>query len=323
MYLPRPCALAAAVCLLSACEITRPEQAYEPEDASPRTFQYEAEPDAGQDSGPLPEPGIPSPTDESSATVRLQPLAGTYLLRIDRFTKATSPTALGDVRLRSRTSQLLVTRLTASQGKLVGQERLCHQLAEHKCETLCTTFRSQLLPAAINKARIPVHSRTYEVDAAGKLSSSKVTMQLGYTDAAQPGLAPPAAQNELVWDTSTGEPGREGMITRVDVSAPLTALQCYVFNTQRFVTSFTGSLNPGALSLEDASLTVNTDGGAAEIVGSGGKDAADCGKKPAQDPTLVRKAVRFARIDTGLSELACPEVSVFDSELVPDSIDSF
>lgn len=318
------CLALAVLSVLSACALPRPEGSYEPDDFAPAEHHYEDGLDAGDASLPVPHDAGPPPVmDDAATTLRLLPLAGSYLVRIDGFARVTSKTLLGDVVVRSRASQLLVTRLTASQGKLVAQERLCHQTAAHHCDETCTSFRSEVLPSAIAQARVAVYPRSYEVDDAGRLTTSKVTMQLGYTDQAHPDLDPPSTPSELVWDLSP-DPGREGMLTKVDATATLgSTLQCYVFNTQRFVSSFAGSLNKSALDLEKASLTVDTEGGAAEIVGAGGPNARDCAKRPAQAPTVLRTSVRFARTDPAVTELACPEVAEFDRKLPADAPDSF
>lgn len=302
----------AALLLLSACVSTHPDDGYTPYDLDIGASNWRYETDSGAlDAAPppLPDAGPPSANEH--------PLAGYYLIRIDGYTTASTSTLAGVVHVQSRASQLLVTHITGSGEQLVGRERLCHQLIEHECQKPCSSFTTQLLDGALQIARRRLYDRTYTLGPGGALSTNRVVMQLGFEDLANPD-ALPTTQDPRVWDSSPDEPGLEGMITKAVVKHIGGSSECYVFNTQRFASSFSGKMPGGAPSLEGTWLQLDTTGGGGEIVGAGGPAANDCKQRPKDNPTLLRQSVRFVRArDQSDAVFRCPDANQWPT---PDAI---
>lgn len=259
------------------------------------------------------------PKDAGPPDTTLEPLAGRYLIRFDTLGTATSPAPApltGDIAIRSRVSNLIVTELTVEGDHLVGKERLCTQAIEQRCEELCSTAVTTVDSRTVKNFLLKqFQQRNYTVDG-DSLKAEQSVATLGYTDEDVDNAAPTSSDDDRVWDVDDSKPVREGYLTQLKVTLsgiPL-PLTCAAYGTQKFVSAFSGTVNGD--QLEFGAMNLVLEDSEAHVLGA---NPASCSAEGAESPVDVRNA-RMVRYGEDMSEDAfwnCPTQAVFDAQLTP------
>lgn len=258
------------------------------------------------------------PVDTGTATpgenATLTALAGRYLVRFDNFGTAVS----SGFTIRSRVSVLVAAELAVDGAQLTARERVCNQTVLQECKaSSCQASTTVVDAKAVGDFMVKrTFARLYTV-AGANFSAGKAVYALGYDDPAD-GNAPDGPTDARVWDVIKGAEPREGLLTKVTVTAaPLPPISCNVYGTQKFVSQFSGALSGSgaSASFPAAALEPVLNGSDANQLGS---DNPLCA--PAQEPTATDESasVRFARFGDALGKgetWDCPSNAEFDSKL--------
>lgn len=275
--------------------------------------------DAGKpDSGskPASDAGAPSDDGGGASSATLDALAGRYLMRWDVLGTASSNFLGGEMKVRSRLSTLVVAELSVEGGKLMSKERVCTQVAEQKCESICDTASTVVDPRTIKDFLLKKYqAREFTLSSDGTLTAERAVAQLGYDDTDLDTAAPTSSDDKRVWDVISGSP-REGFLTKVSISSLGLTVACNVYGTQKFVTTFSGKLGGTDDAPElPATMTLDLLDSDAQRLGA---DMDTCANQEADSPVDSQNA-RMVRYDADPSDAFwdCPADSVFDSMMAP------
>jgi hypothetical protein len=304
---------------------------FDQKDASADARRADAQAPAREDPGDEPEDEADDSSDDDDVTPiepvdpehPLAALAGRYLMRMDLYSTAEASEALTTLRVRNRVSNLLLVQVStgADETHVVTRETLCHQVFEHFCEDGCKSWKSTNDPdvAGLFFEQRPV-ARELAVDGASRsLTAAKAALALGFDELDGENELPADRDDARVWTLGSGSAERSGLFTRLVAEIPpLISVDCFVSTVQRFVTSFTGTLQAsGALSLEDVEFELVTDGTKAAAIWAEGTPTSYCttsqlsADAPSGSTVEGRQIVRFARF----SGSGCPAAAAFEDAL--------
>ncbi len=341
------CAVSACL-VLGACAVPRPDGSFAPKDdagASQAGLGKIFETDAGKgahphdaraasshdDAAPEPTPGAgeEAPTEPVDPSQPLAALAGRYLMRMDLYSTAEVKDVLATLQLRTRVSNLFVAEISLGDqdGHLVSVETLCDQRYAHTCEQGCKTWQTSIDPSlaeAFFSER--TFTRDLEVDPEARtLKGAELTMAVGFDEVEGESKLPTSTSDARVWMLDEGGQERSGVLTHLTGSVPPLSVDCFVSSVARFATSFDGSLSSdGALSIEQASFALSTEGSDGRVIWAQGEPASYCSTSAlsgqsdpsggAASASASTQTVRFARFDGS----GCPSATAFDDALPAD-----
>ncbi|HEX5658144.1 MAG TPA: hypothetical protein VFX59_13160, partial [Polyangiales bacterium] len=222
------------------------------------TKRDSSRPDAGtpikDDGGPT----VPNKSDASSDDPKLNALAGRYLMRWDVLGTATSPNPLGELKIRSRLSTLVVAELAVKDGRLVSTERICTQVAAQKClENTCSKANTTVDERTINNFLLKrTQERAWSLAADGTVTGAESTALLGYDDEDPNASLPTENTDERVWDVDTSNSVNEGFLTRISVTLGI-PINCTAYGTQKYVSILKGKLDGSEAEAVELDLDVN------------------------------------------------------------------
>jgi len=244
---------------LAACDAMRPVGAYTPEAGKPVTDRTELpdadsgepevdddEDDVGNDEdvtddnvdGPdqppdKPDASVPDPTGPFAN------LVDSYLMRIDQYSTASATEGSNTLTVHNRVSNLMFTKLSDDNGKLVSKEQLCFQTYAHECVAGCassngwtTTLDPGLDKIFGQKAAI---ERKYEVED-GVLIAPMAYMALGFDTDGAPSAStklPTSKSDASLWKISDGKVAlRTHLQAQLKSGVVQARLSCFVTTVQ-------------------------------------------------------------------------------------------
>ncbi|MFT3922945.1 MAG: hypothetical protein QM778_10455 [Myxococcales bacterium] len=336
--------LASCLCgVLSGCELSRPEGAYNPmyPDAAP----LDDFPDAGDD-----QQGTVDNTPDTfkDASVTEMPkddshagLLGFYLARFDE--PQTSSTYVGDpvgtLLVKSVTSRYFLILVNEDEsGKLKSTEHMCGQTVASTCEQNCTASTS-LFPSAAAKipSSLPI-TRTLDLvkdKDTGPLNAPAASTYLGYDGTETDHALPTSLSDPRIWPGSGA--GQEGLYTQLQLKVSAfgidSGLTCQVNIVQQLRMNWTAytAQQDGSFKLDGARGTFQTSFGSAgettktSILAAKADPSSkqsDCMGTGGSNPqtTFGANVVVFKKTDLK----KCPKISDFDklvpAELVPQAL---
>lgn len=311
---------------LSACEVPRPEGAYEPtpfedyasekmatsRDAGPRTPPTIARPRDAGEGAPPPSVSADSGAQVSTESSELDALAGVYVMRLDHYStlEVRNPPLL----VQNRVSNLMLVDVRRGAGNtLVASELICDQVYAHRCDEGCTTWETSLDSAVYKKLDQvkPVERELLYDPMTRTLTGKEARLALGFEDNGSDAL-PVDKADQRVWQLGSGVAMLSSIHARIKVGMIATNVDCGLASVQRFRSSFSGKLQ--AAGLDGAMFTPELEYEVKDVEVIGPRTQCDATKVSSEDLIDKRKVLRFKKVDVE----QCPDAAAFERLLPGD-----
>jgi hypothetical protein len=308
----------------TACNPSRPEQAWDPTPEVVREAPTGEFTDGGADQGGgmAPPPANLPPGGDGGVPVdpKLAKLLGYYYLRAD-IEGVISETQVGiTVSVFNRVTHFSVTQLYQDGNAIKALERPCHLLYEHTCRQGCNSFSTTIAPGAVPLMRTKDLTRTYELTDQGGFLTNAVGLGLGWDGPTS--SVPTSLSSPGVWDHNRdGAP--DAMLVQVSIrglprgpfGSGSDSLDCFFNMAELFNSAYLGKLEDG--SLDGVSGRMDLSGSAINTLAWAPSSESNCA--PTERNTTTTDTFRFARIaDKDYDEDAfwgCPSAAEFRAKL--------
>lgn len=327
------CAASALGSVLTGCELSRPEGAFNPvypEAGAGLDEEFnggDGDGDGGGDTMPgEPEDPFGGVGVGEVQTESYKDLVGYYLARFDEHTFGSSTSSGVTIRADNLISRFMSIRIYEDKGVLKSQEQLCGQANTHKCS--CTSATSSCKcsstttidrKAAEMFASIPKLERDLVLED-GMLTAPVRSTYLGYKASASDHGLPASSSDTRVWDI-TSAPGGEGVYTSLKMSVDVPVfgrtIECQVSIVQELALTWDAKVKKdGGFVLNGVRGEFDVKGTTSDILDAkagSAEDAKTCMGDNAEPEKSLEAVVQFLKVDVP----RCPKNSEFESMLKP------